>query len=178
MIKLIKFNLILLFLMLQSNVIYDFNANTNLKDWQTVNDGVMGGISTSTLTLSEDHHGLFSGHVSLENNGGFASVMLSTFVELESPEQSITIKVKGDGKKYQLRLKSSERQYQSYIKTFKTNGEWQTLTFQLNEFEPSFRGRALDMPNFNFDKIEEVRFLIGNKKEQDFELLIDSLYIE
>lgn len=164
--------------MLQSNVIYHFNANTNLNDWQIVNDGVMGGISTSTLTLTEEYHGLFSGHVSLENNGGFASVMLSTFIELENPEASITIKVKGDGKKYQLRLKSSERQYQSYIKTFKTNGEWQTLTFPLNEFEPGFRGRALDMPNFNFDKIEEVRFLIANKKEQDFELLIDRIYIE
>ena len=164
--------------MLQSNVIYDFNAETNLKDWQIVNDGVMGGVSTSSLTLTEDYHGLFSGHVSLENNGGFASVMLSTFIELENPEQSITIKVKGDGKKYQLRLKSTKQQYQSYIKTFKTNGEWQTLTFPLNEFEPSFRGRALDLPNFNFDKIEEVRFLIGNKKEQDFELMIDSISIE
>jgi len=173
-----KLNIIFFFLMLQSNVIYDFNAETNLKDWQIVNDGVMGGISTSTLALTEDYHGLFSGHVSLENNGGFASVMLSTFIELENPEQYITIKVKGDGKKYQLRLKSTKQQYQSYIKTFKTNGDWQTLTFPLNEFEPSFRGRALDLPNFNFDKIEEVRFLIGNKKEQDFELMIDSIYIE
>lgn len=178
MIKLIKLNLILLFLMLQSPMIYDFNADSNLKDWQIVNDGVMGGLSTSELSLTEEGHGLFKGHVTTENNGGFASVMLSTFIELEKPNDSITIRVKGDGKKYQLRLKSTKQQYQSYIQTFKTNGDWQTLTFSLNEFVPSFRGRQLDLPNFNFDKIEEVRFLIANKKEQDFELLIDNIYIE
>jgi hypothetical protein len=159
-------------------MIYEFNEGTNLKDWQIVNDGVMGGLSTSELSLTKEGHGLFRGHVTTENNGGFASVMLSTFIELNNNEKTITIRIKGDGKKYQLRLKSTKQQYQSYIKTFKTNGEWQTLTFPLNEFEPGFRGRALDLPNFNFDKIEEVRFLIANKKEQDFELIIDQIYVK
>jgi hypothetical protein len=37
---------------------------------------------------------------------------------------------------------------------------------------PSFRGRKLDQPNFSDDYIEEITFLIGNKKEEDFQLLI------
>jgi NADH dehydrogenase [ubiquinone] 1 alpha subcomplex assembly factor 1 len=40
---------------------------------------------------------------------------------------------------------------------------------------PSFRGRTLDMPNFESDFIEELRFLIGNKKPQNFELIIDKI---
>lgn len=174
----IKFNFILVLLMLQSNMIFDFNANANLKGWQIVNDGVMGGISTSTLALTPEGYGLFEGHVSTENYGGFASVMLATSTQIENPKGSIRVKVKGDGKKYQLRLKSSRRQYQSYITSFKTNGQWQTLTFPLDGFEASFRGRQLDMPNFNFEKIEEIRFLIANKKDEDFKLLIDYICIE
>ena len=173
-----KLNLILLLFTIQTNMVYDFNADTNIKDWRIVNDGVMGGLSTSFITLDEDGHGVFSGHVTTENNGGFASVVFNKDVSLENGEKTITIRVKGDGKKYQLRLKRSEQQYQSYIQTFKTNGEWQEFIFQLTDFEPSFRGRKLDMPNFDFEKIEEVRFLIANKKEQDFQLLIDSIWID
>jgi hypothetical protein len=31
------------------------------------------------------------------------------------------------------------------------------------------------MPNFSGDVLPEITFLIGNKKEEDFELLIDSI---
>ena len=49
-------------------------SNASAAGWQIVNDSVMGGISRSTLQLHEDGYALFSGTVSLENNGGFASV--------------------------------------------------------------------------------------------------------
>jgi len=32
---------------------------------------------------------------------------------------------------------------------------------------PSFRGRKLDLPNFSHDYIEEIVFLIGNKKPEN-----------
>ena len=57
--------------------IYQFNEKTTIKDWRIVNDGVMGGISKSTIVLNETGNGEFSGHVSLANNGGFASVQLN-----------------------------------------------------------------------------------------------------
>ena len=42
--------------------------------WTSVNDVVMGGVSDSLMQVSEDGTGVFAGHLSLENNGGFASV--------------------------------------------------------------------------------------------------------
>jgi hypothetical protein len=138
----------------------------------------MGGVSESSLTLTADHKGLFSGHVSLENFGGFASVMLRTSIDVNPNQKFIVLKVKGDGKAYQFRLKASNRQSHSYITTFQTTGKWQTIKLALSTFKPSFRGRELDMSNFNFDKIEEVRFLIANKKEEDFSLLIDHVSIK
>lgn len=41
--------------------------------WRLVNNGVMGGISTSKAIIKDDKI-IFSGNVSLENNGGFASL--------------------------------------------------------------------------------------------------------
>ncbi len=41
--------------------------------WRIVNDGVMGGLSSSKATIKDDKI-IFSGNVSLENNGGFASL--------------------------------------------------------------------------------------------------------
>jgi len=137
----------------------------------------MGGLSKSTMSLTEAGHGKFQGNVSLANNGGFASVRLETDINIAS-EKHIIIKLKGDGKNYQFRLKGSSNQRQSYVQDFETNGDWQTIKLNINEFYPQYRGRELDLPNFDFSKIEEVRFLIANKKEQDFELLIDSIELE
>ena len=61
--------------------IYTFSTQSNSKEWRIVNDGVMGGLSRSSLKLTEAGHGQFSGHVSLANSGGFASVQLSTTIK-------------------------------------------------------------------------------------------------
>ncbi len=158
--------------------IFDFNKTHSTESWQIINDGVMGGLSKSSIRLTENENGLFSGHISLANNGGFASVRLLTDVKLQKDSKFIKLRIKGDGKTYQFRLKSDRNQRQSYVQVFETNGEWQTVELKINDFSPQFRGRQLDMPNFNFSKIEEVRFLIANKKEEDFELLISSIELK
>ena len=40
---------------------------------------------------------------------------------------------------------------------------------------PMFRGRKLDKPNFSNDFIEQIVFLIGNKSEENFELMLDEI---
>ena len=176
----VQCTLILIFLAMSVNAqqtIFSFPQANSTEDWQIVNDGVMGGLSKSEITLTEEGYGQFSGHVSLENNGGFASVRLITNVEIQS-ESQIVLNLKGDGKTYQFRLKGDQSQPQSYVQEFQTNGQWQTIKLKLNEFSPQFRGRILDLPNFNFSKIEEIRFLIANKKEEDFKLLVKSIELK
>lgn len=169
----------LIFLMsTQTMSIFKFSSDASMKRWQTVNDGVMGGLSKSSLSISDDGYGQFSGHVSLANNGGFASVRLLTDVKVNPETQKITLKIKGDGKNYQFRLKSENDQEHSYIQEFKTTGEWQTVELDFKDFSPQFRGQQLDLPNFNFSIIKEIRFLITNKKEENFTLLIDSINLE
>lgn len=158
-----------------TQVLFDFTTTSNLKNWRIVDDGVMGGRSNGNFSLNEAGYGEFSGLISLDNNGGFSSVRYN-FKKVSVYENSkICIKLKGDGKEYQFRIKQNSNDYYSYILPFKTSGEWETVELNLNDMYPSFRGRKLNMPNFSEDSIEELVFLIGNKKEESFKLLLDTI---
>tara|TARA_B100000900_G_scaffold278075_1_gene237838 strand:+ start:524 stop:1015 length:492 start_codon:yes stop_codon:yes gene_type:complete len=160
---------------MRQEIIFDFNKDSNIKDWRVVNDGVMGGLSQGEFDLSADGHGIFYGHVSTKNNGGFSMVRYP-IQEIKSDKSSkIILKIKGDGKKYQLRIKNNQSNFYSYITTFKTSGEWEEIVIPVKEMFPSFRGRKLNQANFSHEKIEEIAFLIANKKEENFRLLIDSI---
>ncbi len=160
---------------MSSQVIFDFNKNSDIQDWIVVDDVVMGGRSMGTFELSEDGCGIFKGRISLENNGGFSSVHYR-FNKIEVKEYArIVVKLKGDRKKYQLRIKDEADNYYSYISPFSTSGEWQEIEIPLNKMYPSFRGMKLDQPNFSHDHIEEIAFLIGNKRTEKFMLLIDKI---
>lgn len=170
----------LLSLFTNSNMktIYTFSTQTNIREWLIVNDGVMGGISNSSLVLTNAGHGRFSGHVSMANNGGFASIQLNKTIKLAEEKKFIVLRIKGDGKRYEFRLKGDISQSQSYVQQFDTSGEWENIKLEISKFYPQYRGRKLNIPNFNFKNIEELSFLIANKQEEDFELLIDWIGLE
>ncbi|MEJ2585776.1 MAG: CIA30 family protein [Robiginitalea sp.] len=154
--------------------IFDFQPDADLNNWTVVNDGVMGGRSRSTLSLDQAGHGVFSGRVSLENNGGFASIRLQCGrIDLNS--KAMVLRVKGDGKRYQFRIRARKNDYYSYIHYFETSGDWEDISLPLADFYPTFRGRKLDLPNFSGNVLEEIGILIGNKRPENFQLLIDSI---
>jgi len=163
-------------MMSTASMLFDFNETTSGSSWKIVDDVVMGGRSQGSFAMSDEGYGVFSGEVSLENNGGFSSVR-RRFDDVNCTTfQRFTVRVKGDGSKYQFRVKSDQSDYHSYIYIFKTTGEWQTVEIPFDEMYPAFRGRTLNIPNYPGEKAGEIAFLIGNKKAQDFKLLID--YIE
>lgn len=160
---------------INTTLIFDFKEDSNINSWKIVNDVVMGGRSSSSFTLNKDGFGLFSGTISLDNNGGFSSVRHGFQSIKVTKDNTIRIKLKGDGKNYQLRVKNKSSNYYSYIYPFSTSGEWQEIEIPLKDMYPSFRGRKLNQPNFSHDDLEEVVFLIGNKKNENFNLLIDKI---
>src|SRR5210317_35617 len=58
----------------EERILFKFDKPDAAKPWQTVNDGVMGGRSDGRFRINEDKYMEFFGTLSLENNGGFASV--------------------------------------------------------------------------------------------------------
>ena len=160
---------------LSSYILFDFNKNSSISNWVVVDDVVMGGRSNGNFQLNKQGKGVFSGKISLDNNGGFSSVR-HVFSKLNVEKfKSIVLKIKGDGKNYQFRIKHKSSDYASYITSFSSSGEWQEIEIPLNSMYPSFRGRKLDKPNFSHIYIEEVTFLIANKKNEEFMLLIDKI---
>jgi len=170
--------IIILIIAMNKQMIFDFKKDSNIQGWRIVDDNVMGGKSSGSFTLSPDHFGLFEGQISLENNGGFSSVNYR-FQKLKvNKDSNIILRVKGDGKNYQLRVKDDSNTSYSYIIPFATSGEWEEIKIPLQDMYPSFRGRKLDLPNFSKDHIEELVFLIGNKKSEKFKLLIDTIVLD
>lgn len=175
-----KYLVILIILMqpINSITIFEFNKDTNIQGWNIVNDVVMGGRSSSNFMINEDGFGVFSGKISLANNGGFSSVRHEFQPIQVNKEDKISVRLKGDGKNYQIRVKNNSSNSYSYISTFSTSGEWQEIEIPLKDMYPSFRGRKLDRPNFSHERLAEVVFLIGNKKNENFKLVIDKIEVK
>lgn len=159
-------------------LLFDFNKDADLSKWYILDDGVMGGRSNGRFKVNTAGHGLYTGDISLKNNGGFSSLRFDCADTNVANRSAIILKVKGDGKTYQIRIKENVNDYHSFIYFFETSNDWQTIEIPLSEMYASFRGRRLNMPNFEGAEINELGFLYGNKKEESFKLELDNIYIK
>ena len=156
-------------------ILFDFTTIENMDDWLIVNDGVMGGLSKSEFILSDSNTAIFSGNVTLENNGGFASTRTKAMNFQLDGYKGIFIRVKGDGKKYQFRIRTSDRfDGVSYRYHFETNkNKWQTVSIPFNKCVPVFRGRILrDVEPILPKDIQQLGILISDKQTGEFRLEI------
>jgi len=156
-----------------TKMLFDFTKDADSSQWYIVDDGVMGGLSQGNFRINDDGNGEYSGRISLDNYGGFSSLRYRCGPTKIDNNTHLVLKVKGDGKSYQIRIKDSVYDRHSYIFSFDTTLEWETIKIPINEMYASFRGRKLNMPEFNAPKFEEVTILFGNKKEETFKLEID-----
>ena len=153
--------------------IFDFTPDSDISDWRTVDDTVMGGVSDGNFKLNEEGHGLYSGSVSLDNNGGFSSLRYRMpSIRIEGATKAV-LRLKGDGKTYQFRTKTDDYDRHSYVSNFETSGEWEEVEIELHKMKPQWRGRRLDMADYPAEMLSEIAILIGNKREEDFALELD-----
>jgi len=162
----------------QTIQLFDFSLDCDLSNWYSVDDGVMGGRSAGNLVVNKEGHGIFSGEVSLENNGGFSSIRYRSTQQEISNYKLCKIRLRGDGKRYQFRVKTDKYDRHSYIYHFETSGDWETIVIPMSEMYPAFRGRQLNMPNYPVQQLEEISFMIGNKKAESFKIELDNIILE
>ena len=159
----------------QQKTITDFKHPPFLR-WTSVDDVVMGGVSDSLMQVSEDGTGVFAGHLSLENEGGFASVRAPLPENDYSGYDGIVLRVKGDGKRYSFRVRT-DMVFDGvvYRQEFDTvAGEWMDVLSPFSDFKPSFRGRiASDAPPLDPSRIFQIGFLISEKQEGSFRLEVE-----
>ncbi len=148
-----------------------FAADAAESDWEVINDSVMGGLSVGNVQET-DKVLIFSGSLSSENNGGFTSVYRK-IPPLPEEVTSVNIRIKGDGNRYQLRMRSRLMGEQiAYKVEFDTHaGRLETFSFNLADFKASFRGRIINnAPLLQADTISHLGFLITAKQPTDFTL--------
>ena len=115
------------------------------------------------------------GTLSLENNGGFASVRSRLGeVNLENSD-SITARIRGDGREYTMNLyvPRGSGGY-SFRQSFNTKkGEWIEVSVPVNKFVATYRGRVFPNQKFDPTKVNSLGFLLGDKKAGPFKLEVE-----
>ena len=180
--KIFSLLIILNYLNIQMNgaeqVLTSFETSgQKITDWQIVDDGVMGGLSKGKFNISDDKKLKFSGNLSLENNGGFSSIRSKRTTMDLSQFKGIKMRVKGDGRKYKLRLESDSRYRRmavSFQHEFNTSKDgWSEVFIPFDKLKASFRGWNLPGIKFNSKSIQRVGLIIADKIEGPFELHVD-----
>jgi len=161
--------------------LFDFTTPDAAKDWQTVNDGVMGGVSEGKFRITQRQTLEFTGTLSLANNGGFASVRTKPKPLGLRPGDTLIVKVKGDGRDYTLNLYLDRPliafSYRAALPTKK--GEWVEVRLPLDQFEATSFGRVVK--NAGAVKPAEVNALgvmLSDKKAGPFQLELEWIKVE
>lgn len=164
----------------QGRELFEFAGRQALGKWQIVNDGVMGGRSSSRVEPGPDGTMNFSGVLSLANNGGFASTRSrGSNLGLQQGD-TVVLKVKGDGRKYTFNAYVPRRRMAfSYRAEFKTDkGKWIEVRIPLDQLVATSFGRVVRGASLNPTEVNSVGILLGDKKPGGFELLIKSIRVE
>ena len=159
----------------KDRILFSFDKAEADKSWTSVNDGVMGGRSVGRFKLSADKKLEFFGTLSLENNGGFASVRArGAKLGLEKGD-SIVARVRGDGREYNFNLYAQRNLGgYSYRQSFKTKkGEWIEVRLPVDKFVATWRGRVFPNEKLDPSKVAGLGILLGDKKPGPFKLEID-----
>ncbi|WP_395338192.1 CIA30 family protein [Ningiella sp. W23] len=155
-----------------ANVSIDFTSDAELNNWVIVNDTVMGGRSRARIA-GDGEYLVFDGMLSLENNGGFASIRRVYNNPDWQSGTRMSIEVQGDGRDYQFRLRTNRFvDGVAYVASFSTQkGETSIIRFTESDFVPRFRGRLVsDAPPLQFDDIAQLGFMLADKKTGAFAL--------
>ncbi len=154
-------------------MLVDFGQRDNAANWLNVDDPVMGGVSRSRM-IQVGNVARFSGMVSLENNGGFASVRSANLRQLEDLRgfTSVRVKVKGDGKTYIFSLQTATAPRLNYWQRFRTvKDTWTEATLPFSQFVPILRGfTPFGSPRLDVKSIASYAIFIADKQVGPFVL--------
>ncbi len=154
----------------------DFTDGETRLEWGVVNDDVMGGVSTSKISLGENNTLLFTGNVSMENNGGFASLRSQTDNYDFSNYEGFFIKVKGDGKIYSLSFRQTKyfTGYNYSLKFETEKDQWKIIKLPFKDFKLKYYGReAGDSNPPDTKEIKQISILISDKQQGSFKIEIE-----
>lgn len=161
--------------------LFSFAAPASAAEWFAIDDSVMGGVSHSRLQHDPSGHAVFSGNVSLEQNGGFASVRANVQAVLPPVAGGYLLEVCGDGHRYKLNLRMAETfdgiNYQAPFEP--PAGEWTIIRLPLADFRPTFRGKPVPgAPPLDPARVKQAGLMIADRQAGPFALAIRRISVD
>ncbi|GAP37933.1 CIA30 family protein [Piscinibacter sakaiensis] len=156
-------------------LLFDFADPAAVTAWSPIDDRVMGGISRSHLRHDPRGHAVFEGSVSLDRNGGFASVRSAAGARGKTGAVDCLLEVCGDAKRFKLNLLTEDAfdglNYQAGFAP--EPGDWKIIRIALAAFRPTFRGREVQgAPSLDPARVCRVGLMIADRQAGPFELAI------
>lgn len=144
--------------------------------WHGISDPVMGGVSRGEI-LTSGQIGVFTGVVSLDHGGGFASVRSSEGHYDLAAFDGLVARARGDGKRYGLRLRTSSTfDGVNYQADFEPDGTWQDFWFAFRDFRPLLRGQPVTRhPPLDPAGVKSFGLIIANRQAGAFRLELESI---
>ena len=164
-----------------SLALFDFTEADADKEWQTVNNGVMGGVSEGKFRITDQKRLQFFGNLSLANNGGFASVRTKAEKPGLAKGDTLVARVRGDGREYSLNLYLDRPLIAfSYRATLQTKkDEWIEVKVPLDEFEATSFGRVVrDAGAVDPQEVNAIGLMLSDKKAGPFQIEVDWIKVE
>ena len=155
-------------------LLFDFQDPTTVTEWGPIDDRVMGGVSSSRLRHDPAGHAVFEGKVSLERQGGFASIRSVPARRGRPGAQTCFIEARATGKRFKLNLLvDDDFDSLNYQASFAPDGDWQTLCIPLASFRATFRGREVPgAPALDPARIRQVGLMIAERQAGAFALAV------
>ena len=153
-------------------LIFDFTEGDIREKWIVVNDNVMGGRSKGGFEFIKDKL-VFSGSTNT-NGGGFSSIRTNPIDFYFKDKTGLHIRYKGDGRTFKLGVRMEGKSV-SYRSNFTSGNGWQEVRVPFNEMDVSWRGRPLSKEEHPLikSKIRSIEFMIYDKQDGPFKLLVD-----
>lgn len=153
-------------------LLFDFSDTAAVTEWKAIDDRVMGGISSSRLKHDPAGHASFEGIVSLERNGGFASIRSTPDSRGKPGALTCFIEARAAGKRFKLNLLTDDAfDSINYQASFTPEPAWQTLHIPLASFRATFRGReVLGASALDPARIRQVGLMIAERQPGPFTL--------
>ena len=149
-------------------------------EWRVVNDTVMGGRSSASLRWAADESLVWTGNLSLENNGGFVSIRAEGAWFDWSDYDGVEVVLEAAGREVQVSAQRRDMVVRAggYRALVPTEERGETRVFiPFSAFELKRFGRAISGPSLTegLSRIGQLGLLIADKRQGPFKVTLKSL---
>lgn len=154
----------------------EMNTADAVYNWRSVNDGIMGGLSSGGPSF-EDGHMIFSGVINT-NGGGFSSVRANIRENSLANAMGLKFRVKSDGRAYKVTIRTNARygwrevSFQAPIAAEK-QGEWTDVIVPFSDLKPSVFGRPIRGAEFDPAMINSIGIILADGRDGPFKLGVE-----